>query len=95
MEKLKEKLAKERASMLRRRLTAKPPKQADNAGGVNPALMEALKALAQPTRKSKAGKAKAKEEGKSKTGKAKAKEEETKDDEDDGEDEDSVSDPEA
>ena len=73
------------------------PKQAEAAGGVNPLLLQALKALEHPTRKSKAGKAKAKEEGKSKTGKAKAqkaKEEETKDDDED-EDEDSVSDPEA
>ena len=62
------------------------------AGGVNPLLLQALKVLEHPTRKSKAGKAKA---GKSKKGKAKAKEEETKDDEDDTEDEDSVSDPEA
>ena len=56
------------------------------AGGMNPLLLEALKALEQPTPKAK-GKAKAKA-GTSKTGK-------TKDDEDaDEEDEDSVSDPE-
>lgn len=65
----------------------KTPKQAEAAGGVNPLLLQALKALDQPARKSKAGKAK-----KSKTGKAKAKEE---DDEDDDEEGDSVSDPEA
>ena len=64
------------------------PEQAEAAGGVNPLLLQALKALEQPTQTGKSkGKAK---EGTSKTG-------QTKDDEDANEDEaeDSVSDPEA
>mgnify|MGYP007045148110 CR=1 FL=1 len=69
------------------------PKQTEAAGGANPALLQALKALSQPARKATAGKAHGtREDGKSKATKPKAKVEEIKDDDDD--DADSASDPE-